>query len=90
MENQVLVPSNQEGMEALASHVHEIDTCTCATGDPCMNSCDEEHTAAAMATDAMNKFSELLSALGALHAKEGSRHSETMRVRTTHSRMMSP
>ena len=43
-----------------------------------MNSCDEEHTAAAMATDAMNKFSELLSALGALHAKEGSRHSETM------------
>ena len=45
-----------------------------------MNSCDEEHTAAAMATDAMNKFSELLSALGALHAKEGSRHSETMRA----------
>ena len=32
------------------------------------------------ATDAMNKFSELLSALGALHAKEGSRHSETMRA----------
>jgi hypothetical protein len=45
-----------------------------------MNSCDEEHTAAAMATDAMNKFSELLSALGALHAKEGSRRSETMRA----------
>ena len=32
------------------------------------------------ATDAMNKFSELLSALGALHAKEGSRRSETMRA----------
>ena len=32
-----------------------------------------------MATDAMDKFSELLSALGALHAKEGSRRSETMR-----------
>jgi cytochrome c553 len=69
-------------MEALATHVHEKDTnwhtCPCATGDPC-TSCDEEHTAAAMAADAMDTFSELLSALGALHAKEGSQRSETMR-----------
>ena len=68
-------------MEALASHVHEKalwHTCPCATGVPC-TSCDEEHTAAAMAADAMDTFSKLLTALGALHAKEGSRPSETMR-----------
>jgi len=41
------------------------------------------HDTVAMATDAMNKFSELLSALGALHEKEGSRRSETMKGHCT-------
>ena len=64
MEIRVPVSSSQKGMEALAPHLHEKDsqghdTCTSTIGDS-YKSCDEEHTAAAI--DAMDKFSELLSA----------------------------